>query len=374
MVLGALRAWLSSAKSSLDEFGVWGAASQEPEQSRGALLQTITATYAAVDPALMIQQSDAIAARLRGWTALMLPRDVTHVFQAASAALRAGGRPDLAAEVAACANEVSALQGDDPRVLLNSTAAVRRRVEAALRAAAPQNESLEARLAEGDFVAAAAVLARPAAPAADLGGRSGGAPAAMAYLAPDRLPRASAALAASAILPAPLRLRLPANLVVGEAAPLSIDWSDAAPPGLAITWECHPPGAADVPQGDSSPAVPTLTPTLTLTPKLPGFLTVVANIAGWGAISASSYVGSVLQSPDFKALERREHRVKLVIWCATAVLTTGVGFEIFAGPWLGTPSDFVSAFLWGFFGQFGLDRVRDLAKPVTAKAMSFNNS
>ena len=32
-------------------------------------------------------------------------------------------------------------------------------------------------------------------------------------------------------------------------------------------------------------------------------------------------------------------------------------------------ADFFSAFLWGFFGQFGLERLRDLAKPITSKAL-----
>ena len=52
-----------------------------------------------------------------------------------------------------------------------------------------------------------------------------------------------------------------------------------------------------------------------------------------------------------------------------AVLTVFFGYEIFIAGWYGTFADFFAAFLWGFFGQFGLERLRDLAKPVTAKAL-----
>jgi hypothetical protein len=357
LVLIALRAWLYTVKASLDEFGAWGLATQEPEQTRSALLQNITTAYAVVDPAVMIQQADTIAGRLRGWVALTVPTEVVHIFRAASAALRTGARPDLAMAVAACATDVSAVHIDDPLTALNSISAIRRRVEDAMRAGIPLNENVNARLAEGSFLSAAALIAPPPAGV----DRPGGA-AQLAATVMNQLPRASLPLLTSTVGPLPLRLRLPSDLTVGQAVQMEIDWSDVPPAGVAVTWICQPPGAADVPPNAAAPQV--------LTPRRPGFLTIVANIAGYPAISASSYVGTVLQTPNFVDLQKREQRLKLTMWAVTAVLTTGVGFQIFVGAWLGTAADYVSALLWGFFGQFGLDRVRDLARPVTGKAMS----
>jgi hypothetical protein len=359
LVLTALRAWLYMVKSALDEFGAWGLATQEPEQSRAALLQNIGAAYAAMDPAVIIQQANAIAARLRGWMALTVPLAVVRIFQATSAALHAGGRSDLASAVAACADDVTALHSDDPLMTLNAISAIRRRAEDAMRAADPQNDNVNARLMAGDFLGAASLVA-PLPPAA--ANRTTG--AAEAYIAGvnQLLPRAAMPLPPTTVGPIPLRLRLPSDLTVGQAVEIAIDWSGVAPAGLAYTWQCQPPGAADIATAEAAPPV--------LTAKEPGFLTIVANIGGYPPISASSYVGSVQQTPDFEALQKREQRLKLTMWAATAVLTTGVGYQIFVGAWLGTTADFAAAFLWGFFGQFGLDRIRDLARPATGKVMT----
>jgi hypothetical protein len=355
--LTALRAWLYTVKMSLDEFGAWGIGTQEPEKTRCALLDNISTAYAALDPAAMIQQVNSIAAHVRGWMTLTVPGEVARIFRAASADLSAGTRPETAAAVAACANDVSTLHVDDPLAALNFISAVRRRAEDAMRAGIPPNAALDARLAEGNFLNAVALIALPPAtvtirPSA----------AATPGAAIDRLPRQSAALPSGDVAPAPPRLLLPSDLTIGQTIPLTIDWTPAQPAALTVTWTCQPAGAADVTTSPGASAA--------VTPRRPGFLTIVASIAGYPDITAKSYVGSVLQTPDFAALQKRVQRLKLTTWAMTAVLTTGVGFQIFTGNWLGTPSDFVSAFIWGFFGQFGLDRIRDLARPVTGKVMS----
>jgi hypothetical protein len=348
-VFNSLRAWLASLKGSLDEFGAWGAATQEPEQSRGALLQKIGIAYSAVDPTAMIQQTNLIALSLRSWMALTAPHEVTRVLQTTAAALVAGHRLDLAGAVTACVNEISSLRVDDPLLSLNSLSAVRRRVEDTLRGGAPGNVDVDARLAEGNFLAAATLIAPQPQPAP-------GAIAAQSFTMPPPMQRASTPLSAGGIPSTPIRLRLSSNLTIDQQSTMKIDWSDAPPPYFEVNWKCNPSEAV-LPQAGSS---------LVITPKLPGFLTLTATVANFEPISASAYVGSVLQTPDFEALSKRERRLKLAMWAITAVLTTGVGYQVFSSTWLGTTSDFVSAFLWGFFGQFGLDRLRDLAKsPVT---------
>jgi len=42
---------------------------------------------------------------------------------------------------------------------------------------------------------------------------------------------------------------------------------------------------------------------------------------------------------------------------------------VFEKTWFGTPADFFAAFAWGFFGQFGLDRVRDVVRPITSRTL-----
>jgi hypothetical protein len=351
-VFNSLRAWLASLKGSLDEFGAWGTATQEPEQSRGALLQKIGIAYSAVDPTAMIQQTNLIALSLRSWMALTAPHEVTRILQAAAAALTAGHRPDLAGAVTVCINDISALRVDDPLLSLNSLSAARRRVEDTLRGAAPGNVNVDARLAEGNFLAAATLIAPPPQLA-------GGAVAAQSFTMPLPVQRASTSLPADGIPSTPIRLRLSSNLTIDQQSTVKIDWSDAPPSDFEVEVQCTPPGAV-LPQVGSS---------LVITPKLAGFFTLTATVANFEPISASAYVGSVQQTPDFEALSKRESRLKLAMWTITAVLTTGVGFQVFASAWLGTTSDFVSAFLWGFFGQFGLDRLRDLAKPLITKSL-----
>jgi hypothetical protein len=53
----------------------------------------------------------------------------------------------------------------------------------------------------------------------------------------------------------------------------------------------------------------------------------------------------------------------------TAAVTVAAGFVLFTGNWVGTWSDWFGAFAWGFFGQFGLERVRTLAQPITSRTL-----
>ena len=94
-----------------------------------------------------------------------------------------------------------------------------------------------------------------------------------------------------------------------------------------------------------------------------------ALINGQDTVTALTFIGDVMQSPDYVALQQRARRLNGLIWTVTALITVGFGYETFVTNWFGSLSDFMSAFLWGFFGQFGLDRIRDLAKPAIGKTV-----
>ena len=92
--------------------------------------------------------------------------------------------------------------------------------------------------------------------------------------------------------------------------------------------------------------------------------------AGQSPVSVRTYIGEPVDSPDYRQTAAETQRVNNATAAVAAVVTVFFGYEIFIAGWFGTFADFFSAFLWGFFGQFGLERMRDLAKPMTSKVPS----
>ena len=73
---------------------------------------------------------------------------------------------------------------------------------------------------------------------------------------------------------------------------------------------------------------------------------------------------------DVKKVEAAARRANWVLTGVAGVLTAFVGYQIFSASWFGTLGDFLGCFLWGFFGQFSLDRVREMAKPMVSKTLN----
>lgn len=352
----ALQPWLREVGGALDALGPWANPAREPEQTRRALADALRTAFPLADPGQLVQQADDVARRLRGWVALSAPPAMAEQFRAAAAALRPAqvnyARLIEALSAAADNSMRGGADEPDPIARLQALAAIRRGVEAEFRIADPANGALDAVLAAGDFPAAVAALLQPGAAVAA---------AAHAALQLAPLQRAVTDLGAPGAAQVPPRLDLPPDLMVNRRARARLDWANGAPPGAAPQWSCDPQGAAVIADGEATGA--------NVTPRRPGFLTVSVQFGNDAPISAGAYAGEVTATPDYAAIAAAAGRVNLWIGIASALLTTFAGYEIFIGTWLGTFGDFFSAFLWGFFGQFGLDRVRDLAKPITGRAL-----
>jgi hypothetical protein len=235
---------------------------------------------------------------------------------------------------------------------LAALARLRHETETMLRAAAPGSNAVDGALVDGDFAAAAAALVPPLPERRDVAAPDA-APAAPLPRPQTPLP----GVAEPAIAP---RLVLPPQLNVGEPVQAILDWAGIAPAGMP-QWSCAPENAAEIANPDAAGA--------RITPRSAGLLTVAANFPGTGPIAATAYAGEVTAAQDYTAIAAAAARVNGYIGTATAILTVFAGYEIFVGNWFGTFADFFTAFLWGFFGQFGLDRIRDLARPLTSRPL-----
>jgi hypothetical protein len=348
-----LRHWLAALNSALDEFAPWARPEQEPEKTCAALAADLQASYSVRDPGQFVQQSDAIARRLRTWVTLMAPPSMAQALRTAAGVLRHGNRTDLADALVVKAGDMMRLGGDsqDPLARLKALGEMRHDAEAVLRRAAPGNNAVDGRLAEGDFPAAAALIAPPPPAAMVL-------PAAQPLLPP--LSRPATVLPAAPPPAIPARLILPPQLTVGLAAEAVLRWAGLAPVG-APQWSCVPADAAKIVGASETSAQ--------ITPSRAGFLTAAATFPGGDAITSTAYAGEVTGTRDYAQIAAAAARVNCYIATATALLTIFAGYEIFSGTWFGSFADFFAAFLWGFFGQFGLDRIRDLAKPITSRAL-----
>jgi hypothetical protein len=348
-VTATLQPWLQELYGKVCELGEWSAPAQALEQERLRILAMITIAYQAPGGQL-VSECDKIATALRTLVVFTGPRAIAEAFRSAAVALRAA-KPPLALALSALATELlgQAASGASPLDTLHRLITVRRDAEAQLQLEKPGDLGLRRCLEIGDFPGAAAEISPPAAlPAA----------APCPLPAPISRPTPAPLNAGGAAAPMP-RILVPAFLPLSPSI-IKLDWAGAVPtPNVA--WTCEPTAIAVIAKGDNKGAE--------ITPSQAGFLTVSANIGKDNIVKAQTYAGDMMQTPDFIQLVKESAKVNHTIWVVTAVLTSATGYLIFANAWIGSTSDFFAAFVWGFFGQFSLDRIRETVKTTTARTL-----
>jgi hypothetical protein len=241
----------------------------------------------------------------------------------------------------------------DPIGRIEALAATRLEVEGMLRTARPNDAALDKLLGGGDIEGAVKLMAPPpAAPHAF---------AAFAFPPAEPLARPSAPLPTAQDPVTLPRIRLAPHIETRATVRVELDWSLASLAKSAPSWERDPAGAASFANEGPDGA--------DLTAREPGFLTISAVFASQSPVSVRTYIGEPVDAPDYRQTAAETQRVNNVTAAVAAVVTVFFGYEIFIAGWFGTFADFFSAFLWGFFGQFGLERMRDLAKPMTTKVL-----
>ena len=365
-VISVLGPWLIAVGSALNDLGAWSAPDQEPEKSRVAL-RTRAKTALALDTRAVlgtfVSEVNGLAVDLRNWIAFDLPHDVAKSLQDASVIMRIGGRIEVADPLTECSAEALAQQRVEPDPISNlkALAKVRDRAEHELESSAlPQvRRQIRDALAKGDFAGAATLLAPPpSALARSVPQPQTKAAGVRAPLFEDGLPSVSLAKG----VPIWPMVDVPLQLDVGKPTWATLDWGGASAPHPKVTaWSVQPQNVAKIsPDGEAA----------TVTPLVSGRLVVIAEFDNGTRASSRVFAGNPAPSPSYKAIARDAWWVNVVTGLVAAVLTTCVGYEIFAGGWFGTFPDFLTAFLWGFFGQFGLDRMRTLAQPIVSKPLA----
>ncbi|GAA0750352.1 hypothetical protein LRH25_20275 [Ideonella azotifigens] len=346
----ALQPWLLDLYESLHELGEWSAPAQALEQERGRILTLVTAAYQAT-AGQFVSECDKVAIAVRTLTAFTAPRAIAEAFRAAAVALQAA-KPAVALALSALAAEVLRQTASDAEPLntLQRLTAVRRDVEARMQLEMPGDAGLRHCLETGNFPGAAAVIAPPAAmpPAAP-----GPLPTPIARTTPPALPAAA---------PPKLicRILVPALLPLDRMTTVKLDWPGGAPP-RPVVWKCDGAAKASIANENSNGAE--------ITPSQAGFLTIMADLGGGDVVTAQTYAGNLMQTPDLVKLAKESAKVNWSIWFFTAALTSLTGYLIFVNAWMGSGADFFAAFVWGFFGQFSLDRIRDTVKTTTARTL-----
>ncbi|MDR5753011.1 MULTISPECIES: hypothetical protein [unclassified Caballeronia] len=352
-VLAALHPWLVQLHGTLGELGEWSSPAQTVQSVCGDIDRKIGAAYGVGDPAQLISQVNDIALQLRPHLAFTIPEGMAAAFRAAAVILDAGGKIDLSQSVRAQTDNMLLPRASDAGMLvtLDGFAKSRTRIETLLRSAVGQPQAIEPSLTQGDFPGAARIIVPPAAALT----------VAMAH-APMLPPlvRPYAGLQNPAAAPPLLRMNVPPRMAPGKAVDIELLGLTADP--LDVAWSCEPQGGGAI-AGTWQKCV--------LTPERIGFLTIKVGSSNLrtGA-SACVFVGNVMQQPDYRKLARQSRWLRHALALFIAMLTAFAGYQLFAASWFGTLSDFLAAFVWGFFGQFGLERVRDISKPILAKTLA----
>ncbi|MGA2447132.1 MAG: hypothetical protein ABTD50_00480 [Polyangiaceae bacterium] len=355
--------WLMAAWTGLTDLHSWPASdNHDTENRRSSLIVRVeTALRAQGGLGALMGDANSAAHDLRGWISFHLPFEIAQAFHEAESILRSGGRGELADTMSSLAAE--ALQQHavtaDPVANLVVLATIRGRAERELEAAAlpAARRQVELAVAKGEFANAAALLApQTATPRSAIPHltRTG-----------SVRPAQPGDGASSPAMPEQPTLWpivvLPVKLEVGQAANVTLDWGGSAGPHpKGATWSADPESAADI-RGDDE--------TATVTPRKPGFIQVRVQFSDKTHSVARAWAGDITASPDYRGVEADRFWVGLVTGIVATALTLCAGYQIFIGTWLGTFGDFFYAFLWGFFGQFGLDRLRTLAQPTVSKAL-----
>ena len=354
-VSARLQSWLKPLFDGLSELGPWSAPAQDLERERLKIRADARNAFETASVPQMIQQADAVARELQSWLLFVAPQQMAAAVGAAISTSDAGGNSDLGDQLRSAIAVLNGFSpGSDPLAALKALCDTRRKVEQLIRTAAPANQAaIDAALIKGDLPAAAAA-ALPQRPPA---GARQAPPQVQAALA--RPP--SEPLVAPVFTIAP-RLVVPPLLRVGEKNVIKVDWATSTPPPGNPKWVPTPDGAIEFSQLTEE--------SVTVLPKKAGFISISATFGSGTIISATVFVGEIASLDDFKKVEAAALRANWVLTGVAGVLTAFVGYQIFSTSWFGTLGDFLGCFLWGFFGQFSLDRVREMAKPMVSKTLS----
>lgn len=347
-VLPAVQGFLADARTELQALGPLPS---DLAGTRDSLRQCIEGVYEAQDLGVMIKAADEVARRVRAWMDLVAPETLAALWRRAATVLGAGSA--LAPRLNAAADQAEQLRrtARDPLDRLGTLGDNGKAVVAAITAAAPDDAGVAEVLARGDIVAAAHILA--GGPASD--------PAQLEIQdAVATVPPVSGRALVLATAGPVAVLRIKPLLPLEQDSMVVLRWMGAPPAPERVTWQCHPQMAATVQPG---PAGATVRPTQA------GFLTIFLEVDKLRVAEARSYAGEVAKQAAYVTAARQGRLAGTAITATTALLTAFAGYQIFAPTWFGTVGDFFAAFLWGFFGQFGLDRIRDFAKPLLSRSL-----
>jgi hypothetical protein len=355
--------WLMATWTGLTDLHPWPASdNHDTEKTRSSLIARVeTALQMQGGLGAFVSDANSVAHDLRGWISFHLPSEMAQAFREAESILRSGGRGELADTMSSFAAE--ALQQHavmaDPVANLAVLATIRGRAERELEAAAlpAARRPVELAMAKGEFANAAALLApQSATPRSAIPH--------LTRMGAVRSPQPGDGASSPGMPEQPTLwpiVVLPVKLEVGKAAKVTLDWGgDAGPHPKGAKWSVDPESGADI-QGDDEAA--------TVKPRRAGFIQVRIQFGDKTPSVSTTWVGDLTASPDYRAVEADRFWVGLVTGIVATALTLCAGYQIFIGSWLGTFGDFFYAFLWGFFGQFGLDRIRALAQPIASKSL-----
>ena len=342
-VMPELRSLLADMQSELGGIGKLPEANGL-EASRIELQDGVRQAYAEQDLPPLIKASDESARRLRAWMDLTLPAALAEQWRDAARVLNS--KPALAQRLGFAAEQADQLRraSRDPLTRLASLAAFRKSVLDALTDAAEGDRAVEAAVADGDVRRAARLLAKSNEPEPT--------PA-----KPAVKPAPAPALQATAPAPA-AAVRMKPVIQVGQDSLATVRWIGERPAADRIVWRCHPPDAASI--------EPTTAGAL-VRPRDAGFLILSLEVNGARLAEVRTYAGEVGETNFYGIATRERPATRRLVALAVALLTLVAGYAVLEPGWYGTVPDLARAFLWGAFGQFALDRVRELFRPLLSK-------
>ncbi len=314
------------------------------EPGRVELQDGVRRAYGEQELPLLIKAADEVSRRLRTWMDLTLPATLATQWRESARVLN--NKPALAQRLGFAAEQAEQLRraSRDPLTRLASLSAFRKSVLDALSDAAEGDRAVEAAVKAGDVRQAARLLAKsnePESPSQK--------PAAAAPSPPPR-----AALVAPAA-PTAAALRIKPVIQVGQDSLATVRWIGERPASERIVWRCHPPEAAVV--------EPTTAGAL-IRPRETGFVIVSLEVDGARLAEVRTYAGEVSETNFYGIAARERPSTRWIVAAATGLLTLLAGYAILEPSWYGTLTDCARAFLCGAFGQFALDRVRELFRPL----------
>ena len=351
-VLPVVQGLLADARSELQALGPLPDGSALAGK-RDELSKSIEEAYAETDLTAGLKAADEVARQLRAWMDLVAPEAVATLWRQAARLLT--GTPALAQRLNAAAVQAEQLGRTtrDPLERLGALGGLGRTVTAAMIDADPKNTAVADALALGDYLGAARRLSGQALGQTQLS------------LAPQTAVEEPAPAPGRAVVvvptPAPVPvLRVKPLIPLNQDSNVVLRWVGVQPTADRVVWTCHPAEAAVLQPAGSGAIV---------RPSQAGFLNIYLELDKVRVAEARTYAGEVAEQGLYTVAAREGRLARHGITVATALLTAFAGYQIFLPTWFGTAADFFGAFVWGFFGQFGLDRVRELVKPLMSRSI-----